>query len=97
MMKMNEVIEFLDYKIKFYEDVIKSYEKEFSTDKKAIKSYDTRLRYHKKLKEAVEKQIPKKVIKEMNEHNATDYLCPICKGTIHSYDNYCGKCGQKIY
>ena len=97
MMKMNEIIEFLDYKIKFYEDAIKSYEKEFSTDKKATKFYDTRLKYHKKLKDAVEKQIPKKVIKEMNEHNATDYLCPICKGTVHSYDNYCGKCGQKVY
>jgi transposase len=41
--------------------------------------------------EALEKQIPKKVIRE----RATLKECPIC-GIIVNHTNYCSNCGQKL-
>ena len=48
------------------------------------------------LKEAVEKQIPKKPIIKL--HGTTGWntkeYCPVCKAMVHS--NYCCKCGQAL-
>lgn len=48
------------------------------------------------LQELVDKATPKKPKTTMNEHNSIDELCPVCNRTVASYDNYCGKCGQRI-
>lgn len=60
------------------------------------------------IKEALEKQIPKKpkIIKYESEYDTRDYFCPICnKCFIHFVDGefyagkkdcWCSECGQKI-
>lgn len=49
-----------------------------------------------KFKELVDKATPKKPKYELSEHCHIDELCPVCNRTVASYDNYCGKCGQRI-
>lgn len=53
------------------------------------------------LKEAVEKQIPKKPIKTNEDYEATsgrwiiDWECPSC-GNPYADDSYCSCCGQAL-
>lgn len=58
----------------------------FEEDEKALST----------LQELVDKATPKKPKYELNEHCHIDELCPVCNRTVASYDNYCGKCGQRI-
>lgn len=50
------------------------------------------------LKEAVEKQVPRKP--KIILHGTTDYntksVCPPCGAMVRPCDNYCNKCGQKL-
>lgn len=58
----------------------------------------------KHVKEAVEKQEPKKAIKSTKFYRPNTYKgtreyvdeCPICKEIVYHGENYCKNCGQKL-
>lgn len=63
--------------------------------------------YLDKIVQALERQVPKKVVKTKNiyGHNGYDYRCPICGGDAETVTgdsyldyrlNFCDDCGQKL-
>lgn len=47
--------------------------------------------------QALEKQIPKRVIYARTSGGQSGYLCPICENFLgHTIPNCCCKCGQRI-
>ena len=53
---------------------------------------------HKMIDIAIEKQIPKKLLKRSTEYNGEYGFCPCCNTVVADYDsNYvCRKCGQAL-
>lgn len=47
------------------------------------------------VKQALEKQIPKKPI-EKELYNIPYYICPVCHSRLMDKQFYCDECGQKI-
>lgn len=46
--------------------------------------------------EALEKQIPKKIVHNPEAGRETDWTCPACKWTCSPYARHCQNCGQAL-
>jgi hypothetical protein len=49
----------------------------------------------KKITEALEKQIPKKITYQIGKNGLKHEKCPTC-GSFRVFGNYCTECGQKL-
>lgn len=49
------------------------------------------------VREAREKQIPKKIVHNPEPGREADWTCPACKWTCSPYARHCQNCGQALY
>lgn len=74
-------------------DIQYIHNKYYTEQLQTLQQIKIKLEEYEKLKD---KETPKKTKTKMNEHCYVDRHCPICETLVYSFDNYCGKCGQRI-
>lgn len=97
-MEIKRLINYCDMQIKRYKDNIEtlrlSANPTYDWDKHNI--FTDKIQKYKDIKQALEKQVPKKVTGEYED----EPLCPCCLEVIDGYNveiiKHCPECGQKI-
>lgn len=70
----------------FIELKIKQYE--------GVKGRERVVAFYRQIRDCVNMQLPKKVIHSKSFYHP--HKCSNCGNVVHTSDNYCGKCGNKL-